>query len=299
MIEQKGKELIDCYKRNYKINIETKITEEMIIAHWELEKNLTKELLESNSENRWETFERCYNTLYKEIWWLNQFTGSNSKIPLSYRYQNWINLVGSPPKKIYEVGSGKGEMISYLASLDFECKATEISHERGEKFCPKQFNLKWGISDGIHLQKFESPNSYDVVISNQVIEHLHPDDLCQHFKGVLSILSKGGKYIFITPHRYKGPSDISRVFKCDRAMGMHLKEYTYLELKELLKISGFKKIKAIFRIPAKINYFLGYNFKPKSSYLYLIYLCMIEKLISFLPSQTIKRKAVMISILFF
>ena len=79
MIEPKGQELIDRYKKKFHINVDAEITEDMILAHWELEKRLTKEILESNSGNRWETFEQCYSTLYDELWWLNQYIGTGSK----------------------------------------------------------------------------------------------------------------------------------------------------------------------------------------------------------------------------
>jgi hypothetical protein len=75
MREPMGQELIDRYKKNYNIPTDAEITEEMILAHWELEKRLTKELLASNPENR-EVFERCYSTLYGELWWLNKFIGA-------------------------------------------------------------------------------------------------------------------------------------------------------------------------------------------------------------------------------
>ena len=107
---------------------------------------------------------------------------------------------------------------------------------------------------------------------------MHPNDLYEHFNGVLSILSNRGRYIFATPHSYLGPSDISSVFKCDRPLGMHLKEYTFQELKELLMQAGFKEIQAVFKIPAKISYFLSFMVKPKASQLYLAYLCFIENL---------------------
>jgi cyclopropane fatty-acyl-phospholipid synthase-like methyltransferase len=157
MMEPRGQKLIDRYKRNYHIPTDAKVTEEMILAHWELEKRLTKELLQSNSENRWEVFERCYTTLYDELWWLNQFTGTGSTISPSQRYKNWIELVGQPPKKIYEIGSGKGTLIAHLASCGFECRATEITHERGKKYVSEHSNLSWGISDGVHLERFEPP----------------------------------------------------------------------------------------------------------------------------------------------
>ncbi len=38
-MEPRGIELINRYKRNYGIPAQAEITEEMILAHWELEKN--------------------------------------------------------------------------------------------------------------------------------------------------------------------------------------------------------------------------------------------------------------------
>ena len=70
-----------------------------------------------------------------------------------------------------------GTRKTYLASLGFKCRATEISHERGQKHVSESPNLSWDISDGVHLNRFEETNSFDIVISDQVVEHLHPDDL--------------------------------------------------------------------------------------------------------------------------
>ena len=158
-------------------------------------------------------------------------------------------------------------------------------------------NLSWGISDGVHLERFEAHNSYDVIISDQVIEHLHPNDLYEHFKGVLSILSSTGRYIFCTPHKHMGPSDVSRIFKCDKPMGMHLKEYTYQELKELLERAGFKDIQAVLGIPPKIIQLFGIYVKPRASRTYLDYLCVVEKLISLLPTQRFRRIAAILLML--
>jgi len=77
---------------------------------------------------------------------------------------------------------------------------------------------------------------------------------------------------------------------------MHLKEYTFQELEELLTQAGFKEIQVVFKIPAKISYFLGFMVKPKASQLYLAYLCFIENLISLLPRQAFRRKAAILII---
>lgn len=73
-------------------------------------------------------------------------------------------------------------------------------------------------------------------------------------------------------------------------MGMHLKEYTYQELKELLEQAGFKDICAVLRIPPKIVRLSRVYIRPRASRFYLSYLCAVEKLISLLPLQSLRRK---------
>jgi len=99
MQEPRGQELIDRYKQLYGDFGDIEITEEMILRHWELEKALTKELLESIPETRWETFDRCYTTLYSELPWLNQFTEAQAKRPDAQNFGHWLQLIGSPPKE--------------------------------------------------------------------------------------------------------------------------------------------------------------------------------------------------------
>ncbi len=82
-------------------------------------------------------------------------------------------------------------------------------------------NFKLIIYDGYNLQMPE--NSCDVVFSDQLIEHLHPEDIEFHFEMVRKILKPQGVYMFRTPHRFLGPHDISRFFS-DEAEGFHLKE---------------------------------------------------------------------------
>jgi len=291
MMEPRGQELIKRYKANYGIPVDSVITEEMILKHWELEKHLRKELLESTPDNRWEVFERCYSKLYGELGWLTQLSHTERNEPPSVVYGNWIDVIGPPPMQVYEVGSGKAELIRYLASCGFECKTAEITPERGEKWVSPHPNLSWGVSDGVHLDRFEPTDFYDVVISINVIEHLHPDDLFDHSRGVFSVLSSGGRYIFATPHVSAGPSDISRVFRRDTPMGMHLKEYTYCEIARLLKQAGFKHIHSILRSPMKVRRLFGGHMKAKVSSSHMAYLCVVEKLIRALPTQELRRKA--------
>lgn len=289
--EPRGQELINRYRDNYGIPNDAHLSEDNILNHWKLEKELTQKLLSSNSENRWEVFEHCYTTLYSELDWLNKFNHTNTIIEPVSIYASWSDLIGVPPKTIYEVGSGRGELISYLASLGHKCKATEITRERGKKHVVNgQIKIDWGISDGIHLSQFEQNNTYDIVISNQVVEHMHPDDLVEHFKNTLAILKPGGKYIVCIPHVWHGPADISAVFKYNKAVGMHLKEYTNFEIYFKLKLAGYAKVESAFISPKSVTKNLASPNKTKSYFYYLVYLIILERLFMILPRPFVTYK---------
>jgi len=269
-------QLIKNYKTNYHLANDLLVTKEMIYFHWELEKHLTETLLISTPENRWEVFERCYTSLYSQVPWLNGIQIKESEPDPQIKYRYWRDLLGHTPINIFEIGSGKGSLLSYLSTLGHNCTATEISKERGEKFNSSKFNLKWLTTDGVNLTNFTGNLRYQVVISNQVIEHLHPDDLLTHFNNVSTILTSGGSYIFTTPNSYFGPSDISKVFNFRSPQGMHLKEYTMRELKKILKSSGFKKCYSFsptlykFRLPSFI-YKSAWLFQYQSALEFLLF----------------------------
>ena len=285
-MEPRGPELIARYKYNYSIPAEAPITEQMVLAHWELEKDLTQDLLASTPENRWETFDRSYTRLYSDLDWLNRCVHESPVAfeALRKQYKQWHSAIGAPPLTIYEIGSGKADLIAYLARQGFRCKATEITRERGEKHLDAAVpNLSWGVSDGVHLERFESAASYDIVLSNGVLEHLHPDDIEVHLRGVHQILKPKGRYVFSTPHRFSGPHDVSAVFKCDRPQGMHLKEYTYREFLTALRKTGFKGAYYPF---TPVHSASG---KKLIGTVYLGVLIALEDLLSVLPSHKLRR----------
>jgi hypothetical protein len=85
-----------------------------------------------------------------------------------------------------------------------------------------------------------------VAFSNQLMEHLHPDDALQQLRNIYDALAPGGTYICLTPNGLTGPHDISRYFD-PVASGFHLKEYTCGELMALFKRVGFKSVRQCMR----------------------------------------------------
>jgi SAM-dependent methyltransferase len=85
------------------------------------------------------------------------------------------------------------------------------------------------------------PGSVDMAFSNQLIEHLHPEDALDQVASACRCLKPGGVYVTLTPNRLTGPHDVSYYFDTE-ATGFHLREYTHAELKALFLGAGFRRV---------------------------------------------------------
>ena len=104
-------------------------------------------------------------------------------------------------------------------------------------------NLHLVISNGLDIDVV--PGSIDVAYSNQVMEHLHPDDIEPQLMSIRRALVSRGKYICITPNALTGPHDVSKFFDLV-PKGFHLKEYRFVEIYEIFNRLGFSKIITVF-----------------------------------------------------
>ena len=123
----------------------------------------------------------------------------------SSHYATWASLLSEPPAAVYEVGAGRGELLHALARLGYTCKGSEITSLRGDGGAQAHPRVTWGETDGVHLDRYEDAGAYDVVISNHVIEHLHPADLPEHLASAWRLLRPAGCYVLATPNRLWGP----------------------------------------------------------------------------------------------
>lgn len=142
-----------------------------------------------------------------------------------------------PRTTFLEVGPGDGALVIALARWARKVYATDVSRSLvNTRDWPA--NVLFCLSDGIDIPI--AKNSIDVAYSNQVMEHLHPEDALDQLRDIHAALAPGGIYICITPNGLAGPYDISRHFD-DVATGFHLKEYTTTELAAILRQAGFSK----------------------------------------------------------
>ena len=106
-------------------------------------------------------------------------------------------------------------------------------------------NFKLILYDGYHLAT--EKRSLDVVFSDQFIEHLCLDDVEYHFRLVKDILKPGGLYIFRTPHAFWGNRMHRHFFRMNLKVS-HIKEWTYRELADVLRSTGYGSWSACRRI---------------------------------------------------
>ena len=141
------------------------------------------------------------------------------------------------------------------------------------------------ISNCLSLMESRIPvpdGSVDVAYSNQLMEHLHPDDAVEQLAQIFRALRQGAAYICITPNRLCGPHDISRFFD-SVPRGFHLREYSNSDLVWIFTSAGFGR----FRV------FLRYKlYKRVFSLLIPLWpVLKYEQLISLLPRKFMKALA--------
>ena len=152
------------------------------------------------------------------------------------------NSSGAGPDLTYlEIGPGDCSLANEVARLVRKVYAVDVSHEI-TKEVELPDNVELIISDGSSIPV---PNdSIDLAYSDQLMEHLHPDDAVDQLANIYRSLVPGGRYVCITPNRLSGPHDVSQYFD-DVASGFHLKEYTLRELSGIFSRVGFRRFQAL------------------------------------------------------
>lgn len=220
-------------------------TLEQLRQHYEVERELADRLRRATKAQRRTLYSEVYDELFKRVPLHPQHTNKADAARLAADVAEKMEIVAPYLTKdavFLEVGPGDCEFAKTVAEKVERVLAIDVSDEITRKR-ELPANLQLVISDGSSIPV--PPASVDVAYSNQLMEHLHPDDALDQLRGLHAALKPGGVYICITPSRLTGPHDISCVFDRE-ATGFHLKEYTVGDLGALFRQVGFKKLRIIF-----------------------------------------------------
>ncbi len=217
-------------------------TFDRIRAHYEIEKELALRLRNSSKADRRILYSSLYDELFRRVPdhpQLARKVSDQKKGEAVRRQMSFIRRFLNNEAVFLEVGSGDCALSFEVAGLGLTVHAVDVS-ETITRQVKRPPNFALSISDGVSIPLPE--RSVDVAYSNQLMEHLHPDDAMEQLRNIYAALKEGGVYVLITPNRFNGPHDVSRYFE-NVATGLHLKEYTNREIIRILKTVGFSGIR--------------------------------------------------------
>jgi SAM-dependent methyltransferase len=218
-----------------------KRTLKRIVAHYELERDLARQLMASTREQRSTLYGAMYDKLFEQLPDHPQWTITDAA--RARQADSQIRIIApllDRSMTFLEVGCGDAILVKKAAPLVRLAIGADVTDRLLDGVTPENFKLV--LSDGIKLP-VES-GSVDIIFSNHLIEHMHPEDVGPHLTEVLRVLKPGGCYACATPNRLNGPHDIS-VFFGHQAAGFHLREYDHRSLAGALRQAGFVSLRAI------------------------------------------------------
>ena len=217
-------------------------TFERVRAHYEIERELAQRLRQAPLATRGKLYHELYEELFRRVPDHPQTARTRAdkqrRVARSRRLiRRWLE-----PETVYmEIGAGDCELALSVAQRVRHVYAIDVSETITSGIvAPSNFDLV--LTDGVTMPVPDG--SIDLAFSDQLMEHLHPDDALQQLANIHRALRPGGRYVCLTPSRHTGPHDVSRSF--DRvATGFHLEEYDYRRLIQLLRQVGFTRMQIL------------------------------------------------------
>ena len=254
---------------------------EQLRNHYLVEKAIAQKLMQATRDERKKIYATMYDELFARVPDHPRLTRRADSGATSEQNHVKLQLVGrylDPSRVFLEFAPGDCRFAIDVAGRVKHAYGLDISDQRrrGEQ-TPDNFELI--VYDGYHLDAIPD-HSVDVIFSDQLIEHFHPDDTRLHFELAHRLLKDGGVYVFRTPHTLTGPHDVSLYFS-DEPECFHLKEWTYREIRSLLRSIGYSSFSAWqYRQRFNATYRLPYS-----------YFAAMEAMLGSLPKRRIRRLA--------
>jgi SAM-dependent methyltransferase len=220
--------------------VETR-TLDQIRAHYEVERELADRLRQAPAHERLRLYSEVYDALFERVPDHPQLSKAVHKAVRTREVAAELGFLDrflTPNIVFLELGAGDCALamkvvpsVKMTYALDVSDVITAAARECG--------GIHVVLSDGVSVDV--PPGTIDVAYSNQLMEHLHPDDARVQLTNIWRSLAPGGRYVCVTPNRLSGPHDVSQYFD-SVATGFHLKEYTVIELSRLMKDVGFSSV---------------------------------------------------------
>lgn len=217
-------------------------------AHYEIERELAARLRASQPEERGSLYSEVYTELFARL----PDHPQHKADPEKRRRNTAIQVAFLRPLLLsgavfVEVGCGDAAVTQSVAAhvqeaVGIDVTGTLIDHAAAPA------NFHFVRTNGTNLPLADG--MADLVYSNQLMEHLHPDDARQQMQEIIRVLRPSGHYVCSTLNRLTGPHDISCYFDHE-PQGLHLREYDHASLAQMFRDAGFRSARAVVAIKGR------------------------------------------------
>lgn len=219
-------------------------TPAQIREHYVVERELAARLRTAPREQRPALYAAVYDELFRRLPHHPQLLAQGAGIA-EWRRRNvehqWRLVRRFIPRDgvFLEVGAGDCALSLRASGAARQVYAVDVSAALTRGIALPA-NVELRLTDGAAVPA--PSGAVHVAFSDQLMEHLHPQDALEQLREIQRCLVAGGVYVCITPNRLNGPHDISGHFD-EQTTGLHLREYSACELRALFREAGFRAVR--------------------------------------------------------
>jgi len=135
--------------------------------------------------------------------WNKEFWGNNQA---AIQFLEATGLLATP-RKILEIGSGKGYMLRYLMDKGHDVQGIDMD-PAAIAACDSDLPLRQAVATDLPFER----DSFDIVLSLDLFEHVPDSD--RHLSEVRRVLKMKGYYLLQTPNKWTNfPFEMLRFFR--------------------------------------------------------------------------------------
>ena len=216
--------------------------------HYETEKQYARQILETpkGSEERRRLFQQAYSDVIGNI--IENYDPGAGETDYTVTVVGIVKSLLASRKhdaRIFDLGCGSGHLLVALAKEGYNVYGIDVS-EASVAEARRDLN-PFARSDHVEhgdVLDYDPLTKFDVIVMDNVIEHLVPDETPDILAKCYEMLDREGYLVVLTPHSFSGPHDISKYFVPfgAKAEGFHLKEFSFTDMNQSLMHAGFQEV---------------------------------------------------------